>query len=482
MPILKDKFKAYSVERGGYVSIKELVYDLVRDLTEYYVHPDESAVDFSGEKVKTQNAFKVLYPSEQVSLDAWKTEPNDVFVLQATEFCDPLSKVGSNGKAPQPWVIRLDCSPQPLDDNGEATQAGTLYDADMGVLHVNVTTPLQIDGTDTHFRPFAFVPPNTDPASPIFRGTLGFLGRNHVVEANAITGQPFLDENSTLAERFVESGFLNRREYVQLEQGISAHAQVYKGHAANVPLGYTLSVSTHGVSLCVWEQGTDQYDHEGHRHSWFTAQRLVDKDTGEALVDQTKSHCPLVCIYGVNHKTLSGVKYFIVRESDVHRPTEQLDATYNSQDSHFLVNPYDQISVTDDYSYVVSIPSSIATQRYLFLEEADLLAFTSADVISQDGLAELSLYNEGVCSTAESQGTCSSGDSTNHNSFTTCEAAGYTWTALHLTQGDCEAAGGTWSKAKRRYKGLLANRAFNGGMRILMRWFSPENNSTSGRL
>lgn len=481
MPILKDKFKPYSVERGGYVTIKELVYDLVRDLTEYYVHPDESAVDFSGEKVKTENAFEILYPTEQVSLDNWKVEPNDTFVLQATKHCDPLSDVGSNGKVIQPWVIRFDCSPQPLDDAGEATQSGTLYDDDMGVLHVNITTPLQIDGTDMHYRPFAFVPPNTDPASPIFRGTLGFLGKNHAVEANAITGEPFLNENSTLAERFIESGFLNRREYVQLEQGISKHAQVYKGHAANVPMGYTLTVARHGISLCLWEQGTDQYDWEGHRHSWFNVQRLVDKDTGAALVDQTKSHCPLVCIYGVNHKTISGVKYFIVRESDVHRPTEQLDATYNGVDSHFLINPYEQICTTDDYTYTVSIPSSIATPRYLFLEEADLMAFTSADVVSQDGLAELSMYNMGVCSTAETTGTCSSNNAA-HTSYKLCEDAGYTWTSAHLTQGDCEAAGGTWSKAKRRYKGLLSNRPYNSGMRIMMRWFSPENNSQSGRL
>ncbi|MDK1290194.1 hypothetical protein [Pseudoalteromonas umbrosa] len=213
--------------------------------------------------------------------------------------------------------------------------------------------------------------------------------------------------------------------------------------ALNVPLSYALTVSDHGIVLAVWDQAVDQYEtNEGHRFSWLNIQRLVDKDTGAPLIDQNKSFCPLFCMYGVYHEKTQNAMYFVVRESDVHRPSEELTAGEDSPDSNAVLNTYEQVAVSEDYEYVITVPSGLTTQRYLYLEEADLIGYTSADVISNGALSEFAMYDEGVCSVTG-----------------------------HSNEAACVAGGGEWTSTTRLYKGLPSTGKFNTGMRMLMRWY-----------
>lgn len=212
--------------------------------------------------------------------------------------------------------------------------------------------------------------------------------------------------------------------------------------ALNVPMSYALTVSDHGVVVAVWDQAVDQYEtNQGHRFSWFVAQRLVDKDTGKALVDQNKSFCPLYCVYGVYHEKLATSMYFVARESDVHRPSEEQLAGEDSPDSNAVLNTFEQVAVSEDYEYVITVPSGLTTQRYLYLEEADLIGYTSADVISNGALSEFQMYDEGVCSVTGVE-----------------------------TEAECVAQGGDWTASTRLYKGLPSTGKYNTGMRVLMRW------------
>lgn len=213
--------------------------------------------------------------------------------------------------------------------------------------------------------------------------------------------------------------------------------------ALNVPMSYALTVSDHGIVLATWDQAVDQYEtSEGHRFGWFAAQRLVDKDTGQPLIDQTKSFCPLYCVYGVYHEKLATSMYFVVRESDVHRPSEEQLAGEDGPDSNAVLNTFEQIAVSEDYEYVITVPSGLTTQRYLYLEEADLIGYTSADVISNGALSEFQMYDEGVCSI----------------------------TGI-ADENECLAQGGEWDAKTRLYKGLPATGKYNTGMRVLMRWY-----------
>ncbi|NUZ11913.1 hypothetical protein HUZ36_14085 [Pseudoalteromonas sp. McH1-7] len=226
---------------------------------------------------------------------------------------------------------------------------------------------------------------------------------------------------------------------------VEGEAMDPKEGARNVPMSYALTVSDHGIVLATWDQAVDQYEtNDGHRFSWFATQRLVDKDTGTPLVDQSKSFCPLFCIYGVYHERVSTSNYFIVRESDVHRPSEEQTAGDDSPDSNAIINTYEQVAVSEDYEYVITVPSGLTTQRYLYLEEADLIGYTSADVISNGALSEFSMYDEGVCSIPNE---------------------------AHVDRESCIQGNGVWEETSRLYKGLPATGKFNTGMRVLMRWY-----------
>jgi len=294
--------------------------------------------------------------------------------------------------------------------------------------------------------------------------------------------------------------------------------------AGSVPMTYNLSVAPHGVGIQVNDQATDQYEAlSGNRSSNVVIQRLVDRDTGDPLVDQTKSLCPLVCVYGVHHDTVDEDMYFIVREADIDRPSEELPAGVDTPDSNAILNPESQIAIGEDYSYLISVPAGITTQRYLYLEELDLLGVTSAEILSSGGLSEFSMYSEGSCSvdtlklvltdvdgfnvgdrimyvdaasTEQLLGQVSSIDTAARmlvmvrdpsdpavsafmapaqNTDLYVEGSSTIKSKLRhvrkVVESDCTTLSGVWTPESRTYKGLPAQRSFNKGVRLLMRWY-----------
>lgn len=265
---------------------------------------------------------------------------------------------------------------------------------------------------------------------------------------DAITDKDALleDDSSAESNKGIEVYDNSRYELVPVARNsfdVDGEARDPREGALNIPMSYALTVSDHGVVLAVWDQAVDQYEtNEGHRFSWLNIQRLVDKDTGAPLVDQNKSFCPLFCTYGVYHEKFQKSMYFVVRESDIHRPSEELNAGEDAPDSNAVLNMFEQVAVSEDYEYVITVPSGLTTQRYLYLEEADLIGYTSADVISNGALSEFAMYDEGTCSVTG-----------------------------HTDQASCEANGGDWESTTRLYKGLPSTGKFNTGMRMLMRWY-----------
>ncbi len=260
---------------------------------------------------------------------------------------------------------------------------------------------------------------------------------------HAVTDLSTIDDTANIGVEVYDN---SRYELIPMAQNsfdTDGEARDPREGALNVPMSYALTVSDHGIVLAVWDQAVDQYEtNEGHRFSWLNIQRLVDKDTGAPLVDQNKSFCPLFCMYGVYHEKFQKSMYFVVRESDIHRPSEELNAGEDAPDSNAVLNTFEQVAVSEDYEYVITVPSGLTTQRYLYLEEADLIGYTSADVISNGALSEFAMYDEGVCSVTG-----------------------------HADQASCEANGGEWESTTRLYKGLPSTGKYNTGMRMLMRWY-----------
>lgn len=159
--------------------------------------------------------------------------------------------------------------------------------------------------------------------------------------------------------------------------------------ALSYPMSYRLSITDHGMALFVWEEGSDA---DAKNFSWFVCQRPVDHITGVPL---QAGHCPLVCLFGLT----GGVYKFIARENDVNRPTRPVIATQDSEDSHAIINAQKQVAITENNRYVITFPNGINTARYMYTEELDLIAYTSADVISQYSDVPITVYGEAAART-----------------------------------------------------------------------------------
>jgi hypothetical protein len=115
-----------------------------------------------------------------------------------------------------------------------------------------------------------------------------------------------------------------------------------------------------------------------------------------------------------------GYKYwkFIVREEDVLHPSigdrENIRETWdyanskivttstsyrvpadaNTQDSFALLNTTNQVALTEDSKYLVSFIHNLATPRFRYSEELDMIGQTSADVCMAGNDISINAYNE----------------------------------------------------------------------------------------
>lgn len=188
------------------------------------------------------------------------------------------------------------------------------------------------------------------------------------------------------------------------------------------PMSLLISVSDHGLFIGVWDQSTDEYQNENLNISpafrWLLVQRPVDHKTGDVY---TAGKAPVFCVFsvfeegqiqvlgseqpppgtppvvnGLIYKTARAqfAKKFVVRESDIYRPSLTRPADVSVEDSGAILNSAHQVSISEDNRYVVTVVKGLNTTRYAYTQELDMLAFTSADVIGQQSVIELDVYNE----------------------------------------------------------------------------------------
>lgn len=209
----------------------------------------------------------------------------------------------------------------------------------------------------------------------------------------------------TVNNAFPAQGFLNRAARVGTDP------EAY-------PLNYGLTMTERGIFLGIWEgtwstlqkkkvggQGGDNF------FNWLLIQRPVDRYTGKTL---TRGRCPVFCINSVGYKYWK----FIVREEDVLHPSlgdrdniretwdyansrvisesvrYRVPADANTQDSFAILNTTNQVALTEDSKYLVSFLHNLATPRFRYSEELDLIGQTSADVCMAGNEISINAYNE----------------------------------------------------------------------------------------
>lgn len=381
------------IERGNFTNVQQMVASLGNDLQ--------------------ANGFKVLNLNDQanathpVALDASVQR----LLLAPTNLVDPLAIEDGDDMLPdgttpnplyskrQPWRIVIEVN--------SGNSGGVPLASAKGWINWYVCTPTNIIDADGEFK----VAISSDrEAGSGFReqSKTGLLTYNSFSKSkqlpdfihgdcrvggdNALwAADAYQDRPSWRYEHF--GFFINR-------SGTS------KVNEEAVPLTYALSTSDHGVAFMMWTEARDSF---GDRYHWWTVQRMVDKDTGETIVD---GKSPLFCVFSmVGGGSIAGDQgdeieisdiavtehdayYFVVREADVHTPTVPVTACYDTNDSSRIINVQQQVCISEDNDLTMNMIKGMNTQRYSYPHELDMIAYISADVVSQFAEVDVQVYGE----------------------------------------------------------------------------------------
>lgn len=169
----------------------------------------------------------------------------------------------------------------------------------------------------------------------------------------------------------------------------------------SIPLSYHLSVTDHGVFFHMW---AESFDSAGDCFCWFVIQRPVDCNTGLVVSD---GKAMLMCMFSrhgmdninklnnaVDSKVTESIQMFTVRESDINKPTIPVSAVVPTADNYPVINPIQQIALMEDSNYVIRMPQGFTTDRYIYDYKLDMIAYTSADVLSQWSRPSFTVFGE----------------------------------------------------------------------------------------
>ena len=85
---------------------------------------------------------------------------------------------------------------------------------------------------------------------------------------------------------------------------------------------------------------------------------------------------------------------FVVREFDILKPQDvHKFATRHQIDSNAIINPLEQLAITDENRFVITFPTGLTTQRFMYpKEEMDLICFSSAEVVAESSNIPMTTY------------------------------------------------------------------------------------------
>lgn len=318
----------FTKEKYGFTSSRAMMLDAISELTK------------AG-----GGGFKVVFPTPPAVIGP----TTDTIVLETTSSVNPLHDGDPNAVPPvsaQPWriCIKFKVDADPLIDNPQAVR-------------VFIGTPLQISDTGVVSYVTKF-----DPK----------LGTEDVLSGELHSG-----EGVEGSRDFMTGWFINRRSHgvVNTEDMAGAH-----------PMSYRLVTSDRGIAFIAWDQAAET---AGGRFAWFVAQRPVDHKTGDVIV---AGRAPVFAVFSPYRIKEQEIFKFVVRESDVSKPTLPVSATQDTPDSNAIINDKQQVAISEDNRYIVTLPKGLNTPRYAYTYELDMLAYTSADVVSQYTEVPLEIY------------------------------------------------------------------------------------------
>ena len=147
------------------------------------------------------------------------------------------------------------------------------------------------------------------------------------------------------------------------------------------PMTVYVASTNHGIAICVCAESVTNL---GTAFSWFVAQRPVS-NLGAVLETS-----PVICVFssggGVDGDPdvldVDGIQMFTAIEADIGAATFHKSAVAFGPDSVPVINPLQQVALTRENKVLVYVAQSYNTARHVFPMQLDMLAYTSADVMS----------------------------------------------------------------------------------------------------
>jgi len=291
----------------------------------------------------TTNGFTARFPTPWVPPVDESGRSKYKITLEAGPTVDPLNATELQNK--QPWRVQIE-----------------VFDKHTAGITVGSQQALRTDGTASYGTAGS-------GSSKSLQGPIGAVGGYYTKNpANLATFQPDVTKP--------EEGFINRASRVMLNT---------LDLSDSFPMTYSLSITNRGIVLCVWEDYVS--DSGAVAISWVCIQRPVNREDGKTIVS---GKAPVFCVYGVNNKIMR----FVVRESDVLRPSDPVSAITDTDYNNAIINGIEQVSISEGNKYVVNFPSRLNTTRYAYTYELDMMGYTSADVVSENTDVPLRVYGE----------------------------------------------------------------------------------------
>lgn len=321
-----------SVERNGYIDNVKMWADIARDLTAH--------------------GFNVV--------NGPIADDTALIVLEASNAVDPIADQ-------QPWrlLIRTDADSTKLN----AATPDQIQDDGTIALLSNSASFLEEAGQIGRIRSAAG---NTSPMNFYNRGTA------------AVQSTLEYKKSTKAGDNYNYASHVDDNTFSLADADYAA-----------TPFSYQVCIGSHGVLVCTWVEGMDG---AGCKFNWFCIQRPINKD-GSVV---TTGKAPLFCIWSdngggapdANELDYGGIMRFTVREADVNAPTVSVSAIQHTPDAYAIMNPLQQVAFSEDGKYDLRFPQGLNSHRYSYPYEADMVAYTSADVISHYTSQTLNMFGE----------------------------------------------------------------------------------------
>ena len=160
-----------------------------------------------------------------------------------------------------------------------------------------------------------------------------------------------------------------------------------------------------------------------------------------------------------NQNSVKTINRFVVRESDVLKPWDyHVSATMHEADSNSIINPQEQLSITQDRDFVFSFPTLLTSQRFYYpRSQLDLIAISSADFSTQAGHIEIDKYSD-------SNGVKAAQFGQINPAAVAAESADFQF-AAHTGPDNRQYI---WKRSKRKYEGMMSTEPNGNGMRVFL--------------